>query len=175
MTKTVALDFTIFKRETLMQSQQWNFHRNFSEITILYRKVFNLLISHLLLSSSCHLALAWDVSADPGVCATVSACGCSLAPRAACPSFFVPDSITFLVRHYFRGLDFWHSLHAFDGCTLGVPGINVLILMIVSWHMNCKLVLPLEKHKPCTEQKEIFPARNKATDLLLAGSENGIC
>lgn len=159
-----------------MKSQQWNFHRNFSDITILYRKVVYLLSSHLLLSSSCHLALTLDVSADPGVCAIVSACGCSLALRAAFPSFFVPDSITFLTQHCFRGLDFWHALHAFDRCMLGAPGINVLILIrIASWHMNCKLVLPFEKHKPCTVRKEIFPARNKATDLLLAGSENGIC
>lgn len=160
----------------LMQGQQRNFHRNFSEITILYRKALYILSSHLLLSSSCYLALTLDVSLDPGLCPIVSACWCSLTLRAAFPSFSLPDSITFLTQHCFRGLDSWHALHAFDWCTLGVPGINDLILIrIVSWHMNCKLALPFEKQKPCTVQKEIFPARNKVTDLFLAGSENGIC
>lgn len=155
-----------------MQSQQWKFHRNFSEITILYGKVFYLLISHLLLSSSCHLALTLDVSADPGMCAMVSACGCPPALRAAFPSFFVPDSITFLTQQCFRGLDFWHSLHAFDGCTLDVPGINVLILIrIVSWHMNCKLVPPLETHKRCTEQKEIFQPETKQQTFYWLGQK----
>lgn len=41
--------------------------------------------------------------------------------------------------------------------------------------MVYKLVAQFEKHTPCTIRQEIFPAKNKATDLLLARSENGIC
>lgn len=71
----------------LKQGSQRNFHRKFLEITKLYRKVLYLLSSHLLLSSSYHLALTLDVSLDPGLRPVVSACWCSLTPRAAFPSF----------------------------------------------------------------------------------------
>lgn len=87
MTKTVGLYFKIFKKEMLKQGSQRNFHRKFLEITKLYRKVLYLLSSHLLLSSSYHLALTLDVSLDPGLRPVVSACWCSLTPRAAFPSF----------------------------------------------------------------------------------------
>lgn len=106
----------------------------------------------------------------------IRAPACSLGQRAAFSDFSVPDPILGLTHHCFHGLDLGHVLYAFNSCAIGVLSINVLILIrTVSRNIGYKLVAQSEKQKPCTIQPEIFPAKNKTTDLLLAGSENGIC